>query len=372
MPSDLLWAHSKGTAPRVDTAAQSSLAPHLLNAHDPEKGQHQPYHQRSPAHHGSQPPSSSCPPPAGRSWCRTGRSGSPAAGKGLGGSPTHPHQQRPLSCGKASHPPGPLYLLTVLQLVHPELGSLETATVREIWGEESGSADTAAQCPTHCCHPHPSPRPFQPPLFRFPILRALTVADDGSPGSPVVDAAHGLVALRARRVLGRQGSTRDMTAVRRSRESLSQGVARDVSGAPLAPALTQMPRVTVCSPTVITLATKAAPIVCKRSNRSGGNRPGEAGASGLGPRWKPAQGHGGIHPGGCGRRARKRGDRPTGRTRWGNNTKGRRPRDVGGSTPGTRRGNEVTAGRIAGVTGEGLIPGRRGRHGGRHAGDARE
>lgn len=39
-------------------------------------------------------------------------------------------------------------------------------------------------------------------------------------------------------------------------------------------ALTQIPRVTVWSPTDITLATKAAPIVWKRSRRSGGDRPG--------------------------------------------------------------------------------------------------
>lgn len=32
VPLDLLWAHGKGTAPRVDAAAQSSLTPHPLNA----------------------------------------------------------------------------------------------------------------------------------------------------------------------------------------------------------------------------------------------------------------------------------------------------------------------------------------------------
>lgn len=131
--------------------------------HEPRKGQHWPYRQHSPAHRGSQPPASSCPPPAGRSWCRIGRSGSPAAGKGVGGVCPRPHHQHPLPRSEASQPPGSPYLLTVLQLVHPELGSLETATVSEIWGEESGSADTAPQCPTHQCHHHPGPGPSRAP-----------------------------------------------------------------------------------------------------------------------------------------------------------------------------------------------------------------
>lgn len=46
------------------------------------------------------------------------------------------------------------------------------------------------------------------------------------------------------------------------------------AGTALVPALTQMPRVTVWSPTVITLATKAAPMVWKR--RSGGDGPADA------------------------------------------------------------------------------------------------
>lgn len=206
----------------------------------------------------------------------------------------------------------------------------------------------------------PSPDLHSRRLLPLPILRALTVADDGSPGSPVIDAAHGLIALRARRVLGATGKRsagdrgRRVSGIPEPRGG--QGCQRG-AGTALALALTQMPRVTVWSPTDITLATKAAPIVWKRSERSGENRPGDAGASGLGTRWKPVQGHRGIHPGTRGGRARKRGDRPAGaggmrwvpaRTRRGNNTRGRRPRDVGGSIPGTRWGNGGTTGRMRG------------------------
>lgn len=92
VPPDPLGAHGKGRAPRVDAAAQSSLRALPLSAAPALKGQHCPYHQRSPAHRGSQRPSSSCPPPAGHSWCHTGKSGSPAPGHGMGGkgAPTSP------------------------------------------------------------------------------------------------------------------------------------------------------------------------------------------------------------------------------------------------------------------------------------------
>lgn len=44
-----------------------------------------PYRQRSPEHRGNRPLVSGGRPPAGRSWCRTGRSGSPGAIGGVGG-----------------------------------------------------------------------------------------------------------------------------------------------------------------------------------------------------------------------------------------------------------------------------------------------
>lgn len=65
------------------------------------------YHRHSPARRGSRPRASSCPPPAGRSWCHTGRSGSPGAGRGAEGMcpQAQPHRRLPFPSGEAPQPP---------------------------------------------------------------------------------------------------------------------------------------------------------------------------------------------------------------------------------------------------------------------------
>lgn len=94
-----------------------------------------------------------------------------------------------------------------------------------------------------------------------------------------------------------------------------------------------MPSVTVWSPTVITLATKAAPIVWKRSKRSGGNRPGNAGASGLGHTVETGAGT----RGNSSRGVRKEGEDTRGPTRGrGGDAVGPSP-DTGGTTRGETR-----------------------------------
>lgn len=354
-------AHGKDRAPCVGTAAQSSLTPHQLKAPEPRKGQHRPYHQRSPARRGSQLPSSSCPPPAGRSWCHTGRSGSPAAGKGMGG--LVPTTSPLVLWGgfTASRPP---YLLTVLQLVHPELGSLETATVGEIWGEQSGSADTAPQCPTHRCH-HPGPGPSQPPApspSHSPCPYRSRPRQPGLPGSRCGSWPHSAPSPPC------PGGDRQVTGSEGPRVP-HRGVAKDVNRHSPRPALTQMPRVTVWSPTVITLATKAAPIVCKRSKEE---------------RWEPARACGGIWPGNTvGTGAETRGHSPRNVRKEAEDTRGPTRgggRDVAGPSPdteGTTRGDAVPETWVAASRGRGVETGgpRAGRGGatrGAHPGEARE
>lgn len=151
-----------------------------------------PYHRRSPARRGSQRLASSGPPPASHSWCHTGRFGSPTRAAGTATTPCPQPFREPPPKKQPQHTARPQrYLLAVLQLVHPELGALEAAAVGEVW-ERSVRPCPRPPCPpqTHC-HRH---RP-----------RALTVADDGSSRPAVIDAAHGLVALGARRVLGERG-----------------------------------------------------------------------------------------------------------------------------------------------------------------------
>lgn len=151
-----------------------------------------PYHRHSPARRGSQRLASSGPPPASHSWCHTGRFGSPTRAAGTATTPCPQPLREPPPKKQPQHTARPQrYLLAVLQLVHPELGALEAAAVGEVW-ERSVRPCPRPPCPpqTHC-HRH------QP--------RALTVADDGSSRPAVIDAAHGLVALGARRVLGERG-----------------------------------------------------------------------------------------------------------------------------------------------------------------------
>lgn len=85
-PPDLLRIQGKGRAPRTSQPeAAAPLLTHCPATSTPAPRSAQPYRQRSPAHRGSRRPASSCPPPAGHSWYRTGRSDSPAAGRGTGG-----------------------------------------------------------------------------------------------------------------------------------------------------------------------------------------------------------------------------------------------------------------------------------------------
>lgn len=80
-------------------------------------------------------------------------------------------------------------------------------------GEGSGSVPSLLHPPSAATPDPlmPMPAPSQPGTFAaagsflFTRHRALTVADDGGPCPAVVDAAHGLVALRTSRVLGVAG-----------------------------------------------------------------------------------------------------------------------------------------------------------------------
>lgn len=204
----------------------------------------------------------------------------------------------------------------------------------------------------------------------LPIPRAFTVADDGSPGSPVVDAAHGLIALRARRVLGATGE--QVTGLGGSQGSHSRGWPGMSAGRRHSPRPRTYPDAQghCLVPHGHHLGHKSGSdrLQAKREERwepargCGGTRPVNTVETGAGT--------GGNSPRGVREEGEDRGERAAGAggmrrvpARTEGTTRG--GQDVGGGTPGTRRGDH---GQDAGVTREGLIPGRLGRHGGRRGG----